>query len=109
MHTCVADRQKAAQLLRSRFEIGSADIPILLDSMANEFDAKFAVWPERYYLVWNGVMHTVAEPTTEFGYDRDALHWAMQNLAASIVAAKQPQPVVESKMEVMEVLAQEAH
>lgn len=49
-------------------------IPMLADTMDNEFDANFAAWPERFYIVENGKMAMVGVPTNEFGFDRMLLH-----------------------------------
>eukprot|EP00939_MAST-03C_sp_MAST-3C-sp1_P004549 g4549.t1 len=51
-------------------------IPVFCDTMRDEFDEAFAVWPERYFAVRGGKVALVAEPTNEFGYDRGILeHW----------------------------------
>jgi len=90
-HTCLADRQKAALLLREKFGL-SPDVPVYLDSMENKFDEAFAVWPERYYTINDGHMWDVAEPTTEFGYDRaefsNALNRVSDHIAFSKACAK---------------------
>jgi len=65
-HTCTADRAAAAELLQQRFGFKA---PILLDLMTNDFDSKFAVWPERYFIVQGGRLNFIAEPTNEFGFD----------------------------------------
>jgi len=46
-------------------------IPVLVDELDNNFDLKYAAWPERYYVIDQGCMKYIASPTTEFGYDRD--------------------------------------
>jgi hypothetical protein len=33
----------------------------------------YAVWPERYYIVKDGKMVQIFSPTTDFGFDRDAM------------------------------------
>jgi len=48
-------------------------LPMLVDTMANEFDTTFAAWPERFYIVQNGKLALVGKPTTEFGFDRELL------------------------------------
>jgi len=48
-------------------------LPMLVDTMDNEFDAKFAAWPERLYIVHNNVIRLVGQPTNEFGFDRRTL------------------------------------
>lgn len=51
-------------------------IPVVVDTMSDEFDRAFAVWPERYFVVRDGKMVLVAKPTNEFGFDRgDLQHW----------------------------------
>jgi len=48
-------------------------LPLLVDLMDNNFDAKYASWPERFYVIENGRMELIGTPTTEFGYDRGAV------------------------------------
>jgi len=84
-HTCVADRKKASTVLRDQGL--SSSIPIYLDSMENTFDKEFAVWPERYYIVHNGVLEYVAEPTHEYGYNRRDLAYSLLMVSNKIQAA----------------------
>jgi len=46
------------------------ELPLLVDTMSNEFDNVFAAWPERFYIAKNNEILLVGEPTTEFGFDR---------------------------------------
>jgi len=46
-------------------------LPLLVDKMDNNFDGKYASWPERFYIIENGRMELIGSPTTEFGYDRE--------------------------------------
>jgi len=46
-------------------------LPLLVDEMDNNFDGKYASWPERFYIISNGRMELIGSPTTEFGYDRE--------------------------------------
>jgi len=73
-HQTIEDRQKGAQLLMEKFNF---QLPILLDTMDNQFDSKYAVWPERYYFIKEGKMEIIGEPTTEFGYDRNSLLYSI--------------------------------
>jgi len=82
-HTCLADRRKASEILRSK-GLDPA-IPIYLDTMQNSFDNAFAVWPERYYIAYNGVFQYVASPTTEYGYDRHVLKSQIDSLSNAIL------------------------
>jgi len=49
------------------------NIPIVLDSMDDEFDSKYAVWPERFFLASRGQLLKVFFPTVEFGFDMDEI------------------------------------
>jgi len=67
-HKTIEERKTAAIKLQKK----GLKIPILLDSMNNDFERNFAVWPERYFIVVNGKVEYVAFPTNEFGFDRPA-------------------------------------
>jgi len=75
-HKCIEDRKKAANMLINKFGLR---LPVVLDTMTNEFDKAFAVWPERYYIAYEDQMVFVAEPTHEFGFDRTVLHRQIRN------------------------------
>lgn len=49
------------------------NLPMLVDTMENQFDSHFAAWPERFYIVKNNTLILVGEPTTDLGFDRDLL------------------------------------
>jgi len=98
-HTCVADRKKASAILRERGL--SPSIPIYLDTMENAFDKAFAVWPERYYIVLNGVLEYVAEPTHEYGYNRRDLSYSL-----SMVNDKIQAPIDAKNSAIVAVLPQ---
>jgi len=68
-HKSVEDRQKAARMLLAR----GCEIPIVLDSMSDEFDKSYAVWPERFFLAKNNEMVEVFYPSVEFGFDMDVI------------------------------------
>lgn len=76
-HKTLDDRINAANLLISKY---NCNIPILLDNMNDEFDDNYAVWPERYYIIQNGVMKHIFYPTIEFGFD----HFEMLTLLTNI-------------------------
>jgi len=74
-HKTINERKYAAILLRDKFQ---SKIPIVLDTMSNTFDLTYAIWPERYYIVNNGIIYSVGMPTTEFGYDRKNLEYLIK-------------------------------
>lgn len=90
-HTCIADRKQASALMRSKYGL-EPSVPVFLDTMDNEFDKEFAVWPERYYVSIRGVLQFVAMPNHEFGYDRSQFRNALDNtsfiLASEALAKK---------------------
>jgi len=59
------------------------ELPMLIDTMKNEFDFIFSSWPERFYIVQNNVLALVGEPTTEFGFDREILRTQLRSLLAA--------------------------
>ena len=48
-HKTLADRCKAASKMHTDFELGW--MPMLIDSMDNQFDEHYAAWPLRWYLL----------------------------------------------------------
>jgi len=62
-------------------------LPMLVDTMANEFDNNFASWPERFYIVQGNKLMLVGEPTTEFGFDREIIRSALNSLLSGWEAA----------------------
>lgn len=55
-------------------------IPMLVDTMDNQFDLLFASWPERFYIVRNNKLEHVGEPTDEFGFNRTLLEPLLRTL-----------------------------
>eukprot|EP00029_Vermamoeba_vermiformis_P006920 TRINITY_DN2848_c0_g1_i1.p2 TRINITY_DN2848_c0_g1~~TRINITY_DN2848_c0_g1_i1.p2 ORF type:complete len:130 (-),score=35.71 TRINITY_DN2848_c0_g1_i1:38-427(-) len=79
-HKTIEERLTAANMLVNEF---GSTIPVLVDSMANEFNTKYSVWPERFFIVGSeGEMILAAYPTTEFGFDRSLIDAHLQGLAA---------------------------
>eukprot|EP00029_Vermamoeba_vermiformis_P006922 TRINITY_DN2848_c0_g1_i3.p2 TRINITY_DN2848_c0_g1~~TRINITY_DN2848_c0_g1_i3.p2 ORF type:complete len:134 (-),score=42.50 TRINITY_DN2848_c0_g1_i3:66-467(-) len=77
-HKTIEERLTAANMLVNEF---GSTIPVLVDSMANEFNTKYAVWPERFFIVGSeGEMILAAYPTTEFGFDRNEIDAHLQRL-----------------------------
>jgi len=50
----------------------------MYDGMDDTFDATFAVWPERYYLLSNNKIQYIWYPTTEFGFNRLSMQKMLQ-------------------------------
>jgi len=69
-HCTLEDRIKAAKEFISTYNYR---VSVLLDTMTNEFNGKFAAWPERWWLVRNGKLMHVGEPSSEFGYNRSLI------------------------------------
>eukprot|EP00750_Incisomonas_marina_P025301 INCI5372.2.p1 GENE.INCI5372.2~~INCI5372.2.p1 ORF type:complete len:409 (-),score=69.37 INCI5372.2:262-1488(-) len=65
------------------------DTPVCVDSLelGNPFDKQYAVWPERFFVVVDGVLELVGKPTTEFGYDRDDIARFLENHRDAVQAA----------------------
>jgi len=62
------ERLRVAREFKEKYDLR---LPLLVDKMDNNFDAKYASWPERFYVIENGRMELIGMPTTEFGYDRE--------------------------------------
>jgi len=65
----------------------NVELPMLADTMDNEFDSIFAAWPERFYIVQGKQVVFVGEPTSEFGFDRNELRQNIQDLLDANVRA----------------------
>jgi len=49
---------------------GDAPIPVYVDTMANELERRYAVWPERLFVLEDGQVAYVSQPCNEYGFDR---------------------------------------
>jgi len=76
-HKTLKDRQVAATLMRDMFK---CPLPMLIDSMSNQFDNAFAVWPERYFIIQDYKMKLIASPNKETGYDRKEISYHLVDL-----------------------------
>jgi len=88
-HKTIKERENAAQLLVSKYD---CKLPILLDSMSDEFDNAFSIWPERYYVLKNNLVEHVFKPKHEFGFDHDKMYSLLKKLAEP-----QPEPIEQSE------------
>jgi len=86
-HETLEDRIKASDILIKQF---GCTIPMLYDTMADEFDKAFAVWPERYYIMQNKTMAEVFSPTIEFGFDREKMYDVLCSFYAGTASAVTP-------------------
>jgi len=75
-HRNFAERVAASQILLNKFDF---KIPLLYDTMDNLFDKEYAVWPERYYLVFNNELLLNYEPQITFGFDRKRMEDDLQS------------------------------
>jgi len=55
-------------------------VPLVVDSIDNIFESKFASWPERYYVIKDGKMDLVACPGETSGFDLRLLQRHLQQL-----------------------------
>lgn len=59
---------------------GHQHVPVFVDSMTNEFEERYAVWPERFFIIGDKMkLDLVAEPFTELGFDRSHLSEWLHN------------------------------
>jgi len=76
-HKTKEERVTAAQRMVGEF---GSEIAVLVDSMANDFNRQFSVWPERWFLLdTEGKLIHVAYPTTEFGFERKDIEIIITN------------------------------
>ena len=72
-HKSIEDRLAAAREFQEKFKF---EVPLVVDSMSDQFESVFAVWPERYFCVKNGVLDYIACPSTEYGFNRqEIVNW----------------------------------
>lgn len=69
-HANFAERVSAGDILQDKYNL---KVKFMYDTMADEFDKAYAVWPERYFIVKDGKMVRVFSPTQDFGFDREAM------------------------------------
>jgi len=70
-HATFQDRVAASDILIHKYEFNK--IAMYYDTMTNEFDNQFAVWPERYFIIKDGKFSNIFKPTVEFGFDRQSI------------------------------------
>jgi len=73
-HKTFEDRINASDILINKYGL---KIPVLYDTMDDTFDNLYAVWPERYYIVCDGLIDVVFSPTVDFGFDRETMERAL--------------------------------
>jgi len=66
-HKTLEERLAVAKAFQKDYNF---QIPILVDTIDNNFDKLYSSWPERFYIIEHGKMELVGYPSTEFGYDR---------------------------------------
>jgi len=42
--------------------------PMVVDTMSNDFERSYAVWPERFFVIENGVMAFIGQPEPDNGH-----------------------------------------
>jgi len=57
-HETIQERLAAAQSYRS--DMG-AKVPMVVDTMSNSFNSQYNSWPERFFIINNGVLDYVAD------------------------------------------------
>jgi hypothetical protein len=57
-HETIEERIAAAQSYRSDM---AAKVPMVVDTMSNSFNSQYNVWPERLFIINNGVVEYVAD------------------------------------------------
>lgn len=79
-HKTVEDRVKACEDCCEALNIS---IPTVLDSIDNSFNNTYACWPLRFYLIDQGIIEKVAQPT-EGAYDPTEIdRWLSEKLPVS--------------------------
>jgi len=84
-HKSFEERVAASDILIDQYQY---KLPVVYDTMTDDFDKKFAVWPERYYLVRKNdygkyVLEWISYPSLEIGVDRDEMERLLQDISSS--------------------------
>jgi len=67
-HKNINDRIEAAKFYQQKFGL---QIPMLVDTMENQFDKNYASWPERFYIIINNQIHYLGLPSSnDQGYSK---------------------------------------
>jgi len=66
-HKTIEERVAAAKSLISKLGF---KIPVYVDTIENSFDDTYYAWPDRYYIVQNGVMKKYGSAVYGLGFDR---------------------------------------
>jgi len=76
--TCIKQHKTISQRLNAANEFvkkSGFTLPIYADDITNEFDKTYSSWPERYVIIDTcGKLAAISNATSDFGYDRAALH-----------------------------------
>jgi len=75
-HKSFEDRVDSSDILINKYQF---KIPVMYDTMTDEFDKNYAVWPERYYIIRDNKLVYIFCPTVDFGFDREELEKELQN------------------------------
>jgi len=71
-HKTISDRLAAAKEFAKKYDF---TLPMYADDISNDFDKNYSAWPERYVVVdTGGKLIAISNATSDFGYDRAALH-----------------------------------
>jgi len=75
----IEDRMENARIFAKKHALR---IPMLLDTMANEFQSQFSPWPFRFFVLHRGrVAHKPQPDPHLFGYTHDAMRLAFKAFA----------------------------
>lgn len=92
-HKTILDRISAARKLVDDYNFEIDGGPVVCDSMENELNALYAIWPERYIVVDKDSKIThISQPDSEFGYDHRSLKWFVSAVCAESVKPNVMEP-----------------
>jgi hypothetical protein len=83
-HQSLADRIKAANDFKTTYAV---KVPLVVDSMKDQFVNTFAAWPERYYLIKDRKIAVIGHPGP-MGYNsanwpKEIRSWITENTGSS--------------------------
>lgn len=73
-HKTLEERVKAAKTFVERY---SFTYPVVVDSIKNDFNENYSVWPERWFILHKGEIKHVSYPTDR-GHSREDMEHALK-------------------------------
>jgi len=80
-HKTIEERVAAAKSFISKLGF---KIPVHVDTMDNSFDNSYYAWPDRYYIVQNGILKNAGSAVYGMGFDRKVFLEDLKNIGGTV-------------------------